>query len=141
MADSMKAFMAENAVRYSEVEYVASPRFVEDGKPIPWKIAILDQVTMEDLRKKCRKRVVDLKTRQGSVEYDTDKMNDMLIEKCIVYPNLNDAALQDSYHAIGAVELAKKMLLPGEFTDLLQAISEAHGFETDLSEKVKRVKN
>ena len=35
MADNFKAFMAENAIKYNEVEYVASERFVdENGKPI-----------------------------------------------------------------------------------------------------------
>lgn len=142
METNLKAFMAENAIKYTEAEFAASKRFVdEDGEPIMWRLRILPQQEFDKLRQSCRKRVIDAKTRAASIEMDADKLNDLLVEKCIVYPNLNDAALQESYGAIGAVELAKTMLLPGEYADLMSAIVEAHGFESDMKDKIKLVKN
>lgn len=142
MADNLKAFMAESAIRYKEVEYVVSDRFKdENGNPIAWKIKILTENEINKLRNQCKKRVVDPKTRQSHIETDTEKLSDLMIENCIVYPNLNDAALQDSYRAIGAVELAKTMLIPGEYADLALAINEANGFTSGMADKIKRAKN
>lgn len=142
MADNFKAFMAENAIKYNEVEYVASERFVdENGKPIPWRFRILTEAENNKIRNQCIRRVTDAKTRQTTTEVNRDKYNDMLIEKCVIYPNLNDAALQESYGAVGAVELAKTMLMPGEYTDLILAVDEANDFESGMAEKIRRVKN
>lgn len=33
-----------------------------------------------------------------------------MIENSVIYPNLNNAQLQDSYGAVGAIDLAKKCL-------------------------------
>lgn len=142
MADNFKAFMAENAIKYNEVEYVASERFVdENGKPIPWRFRILTEAESQKIRAKCKKRVTDARTRQTSIETDNEKYNDLMIEQCVIYPNLNDAALQESYGAVGAAELARTMLLPGEYANLSMAITEANGFDSGMADKIKRVKN
>lgn len=142
MADNFKAFMAENAIKYNEVEYVASERFVdENGKPIPWHFRILTEAESQKIRAKCKKRVTDARTRQTSIATDNEKYNDLMIEQCVIYPNLNDAALQESYGAVGAAELARTMLLPGEYADLSMAITEANGFDSGMADKIKRVKN
>lgn len=142
MADNFKAFMAENAIKYNEVEYVASERFVdENGKPIPWRFRILTEAESQKIRAKCKKRVTDARTRQTSIETDNEKYNDLMIEQCVIYPNLNDAALQESYGAVGAAELARTMLLPGEYADLSMAITEANSFDSGMADKIKRVKN
>lgn len=142
MASNLKAFMAESAIQFKEVEYVASDRFRdENGNPIAWKLRILKESEIDKLRSQCQKRVVDPKTRQSHIETDTNKLMDLMLENCVVYPNLNDRALQDSYKSIGAVELAKNMLIPGEYTDLIMAIQEANGFDSGMGEKIKRAKN
>lgn len=142
MADNFKAFMAENAIKYKEVEYIASERFVdENGKPILWRFRTLTEAESQKLRAKCKRRVTDARTRQTSIETDNEKYNDLMIEQCVIYPNLNDAALQESYGAVGAAELARTMLLPGEYADLSMAITEANGFDSGMADKIKRVKN
>ena len=36
MTDNLKAFMAESAIQYKEVDYVASERFIDEkNNPIP----------------------------------------------------------------------------------------------------------
>lgn len=142
MADNLKAFMAESAIRYKEAEYVVSDRFKDEkGNPIAWKIKILTENEINKLRSQCKKRVVDPKTRQSHIETDSEKLSDLLVENCVIYPNLNDAALQDSYGVVGAVELAKTMLIPGEYGDLALAINEANGFTSGMADKIKRAKN
>lgn len=142
MADNLKAFMAESAVQYKEVDYVASNRFKDEkGEPIAWKLKVLKESEVSKLRNQCKKRVTDPQTRKSYIETNTDKFSDLMVENCVVYPNLNDAKLQDSYGAVGAVELAKTMLIPGEYADLVLAINEANGFESGMVEKIKRAKN
>ena len=142
MADNFKAFMAENAVKCNEVEYVVSDRFMdENGEPIPWRLRILTEKENNQLRNQCRRKVTNAATKQTTTETDVQKYNDLLAEKCIAYPNLNDAELQESYGVIGAAELLKIMLLPGEYADLMQAISQANGFESGMADKIRRVKN
>ena len=142
MEDSMRAFMADNAAMEKEVEYVASKRFIgADGNPIMWRIRILPQLKFDSMRKKCRRTITNAKTGQRSVETDTDALNEMVLDKCIIYPNLNNEELQKSYNVIGSAALLKTMLLPGEYTELLQAVMEAHGFDNEMADKIKRAKN
>ena len=59
----------------------------------------------------------------------------------MTYPNLNSEELQNSYNAVGAGELVRLMLTPGEYSDLFQAVMQANNFEAGMDEKIKAVKN
>lgn len=60
---------------------------------------------------------------------------------CTVYPNLNDKELQDSYHAMGADQLLKAMLTPGEYAEYLSKIQEINGFSQSMQDEVDEAKN
>lgn len=142
MTDNLKAFMAESAIQYKEVDYVASERFIDEkNNPIPWKLRILTETELSKLKAQCKKRVTNPKTQQSYIETDSSKLADLMIENSVIYPNLNNAQLQDSYGAVGAIDLAKKMLIPGEYNDLILAVNEANGFNSGMTEKIKRAKN
>lgn len=142
MSDNLKAFMAESAIQYKEVDYVASERFIDEkNNPIPWKLRILTETELSKLKAQCKKRVTNHKTQQSYIETDSSKLADLMIENSVIYPNLNNAQLQDSYGAVGAIDLAKKMLIPGEYNDLILAVNEANGFNSGMAEKIKRAKN
>lgn len=142
MTDNLKAFMAESAIQYKEVDYVASERFIDEkNNPIPWKLRILTETELSKLKAQCKKRVTNPKTQQSYIETDSSKLADLMIENSVIYPNLNNTQLQDSYGAVGAIDLAKKMLIPGEYNDLILAVNEANGFNSGMAEKIKRAKN
>lgn len=142
MTDNLKAFMAESAIQYKEVDYVASERFIDEkNNPIPWKLRILTETELSKLKAQCKKRLTNPKTQQSYIETDSSKLADLMIENSVIYPNLNNAQLQDSYGAVGAIDLAKKMLIPGEYNDLILAVNEANGFNSGMAEKIKRAKN
>lgn len=125
-----------------EASFVVSKRFKdENGEPEAWRVKILDQQTMDKLEKQCTKKIVDLKTRISTEKTDYGKLIDTLIENYVVYPNLNDVTLQEYYGTVGALETAKKMLLPGEYATLADGILAAQGYDTDMSEKIKEAKN
>jgi len=138
----LQAFFMQNAIAAPVIEYVASKRFVgADKKPIAWKIQPITNDENESLQNQCKKKSFIPGTRETQVTIDQQTFAAKLICKCVVFPNLNDATLQDSYQAVGAEELIQKMLTPGEYTDLLLAVQKANGYETGMDEKVKVAKN
>ena len=80
-------------------------------------------------------------TREVRKEYDQAAAQTEMTLASVVYPNLNDVELQQSYEAVGAEELLKTMLTPGELADLHLAVSEASDFDAGMANKIKQVKN
>jgi hypothetical protein len=136
-------FMAGNAVKDEVVEYVASKRFKDSkGKAVPWKIKAIDSDLDEAIKKECTKRVpIAGKRGQYNQETDTDKYIGKLCVACTVFPNLNDAELQDSYGVKNADSLLKKMLKPGEYTEYKAKVMEVNGYDMSMEELVDEAKN
>lgn len=135
-------FMAGNALKGDTVKFVASKRFVVKGKPVQWEIKAIDSDTDEAIRKECTKRVpIGGKRGQYNNETDTDKYIGKMCVACTVYPNLNDAELQDSYGVKSADALLKKMLLPGEYTEYKAKVMEVNGYDMSMEELVDEAKN
>lgn len=142
MAESLQAFLAENAIKAESVDYVASKRFVDTNRtPIAWKITPISSEKNEAISDRCKRKHFIPGTKQTEVELDTMEYAKELICTCVTFPNLNDAALQSSYGAVGAADLIRKMLTPGEFTDLFSAVQQANNFEAGMAEKIKAAKN
>lgn len=138
---SMAAFLKKNAVRYTAVEAVISDRFQDNGVPVPWKLKVLSQKEMDAITKACTRRIIDEKTGQERYETNREDLSRELLENCVIYPNLKDAALQDSYGVMGASALAEAMLLPGEFTKLINCIMQAQGVDSGMAKDIKTLKN
>ena len=60
---------------------------------------------------------------------------------CTVFPNLNDAELQDSYGVKTPDALLKKMLKPGEYTEYKAKVMEVNGYDMSMEELVDEAKN
>lgn len=135
-------FMAGNVVADEIVEYVASKRFMDKGEPVKWQLKAVSSDLDEQIRKECTKKVpIHGKRGQYNQETDTDKYIGKLCVACTVYPNLNDAALQDSYGVKCADDLIKKMLLPGEYTEYKAKVMEVNGFDMSMEDMVDEAKN
>ena len=135
-------FMAGNAAKDETVKYVVSKRFAVKGKPVAWELKAIDSALDEALRKECTKRTpIPGKRGQYNQETDTDKYIAKMCVACTVYPNLNDAELQDSYGVKSADALLKKMLLPGEYTEYKAKVMEVNGYDMSMEELVDDAKN
>lgn len=138
----LNAFLAQNASQDESVMYIASKRFVVEGKPVEWELQSVTSEEDEQIRKSCTKKVpVTGKKGQYTQELDAEKYLGLLAAKCIVYPNLSAAELQDSYKVMGADAVLKKMLKPGEYQELLKKIQEINGFNIGMDEMVEEAKN
>lgn len=140
---NLSAFLAENAIKIENVKYVASKRFIDDdGNPMEWEIGCITSQEDESLRKAYTKRIqIPGKRNQFTTETDYNLYLGKLAAKCTVFPNLNDAELQNSYGVMGDDALLKAMLTPGEYADYLAKIQEVNGFDTSFDEKVDEAKN
>ncbi len=141
MAKSLSAFLAQNAKKVDNRKIAASPRFVdENGKPMEWEIACITASENQKLRKESTRNVPTSKRGQYTQDFDTALYQAKLATKCVVFPDLNDKELQDSYGVMSAEQLISAMLTPGEFDDLILSIVELNGF-TPEGELVDEAKN
>ena len=135
-------FMAGNVAKNETTKYIASKRFAVKGKPVEWEIKAIDSDLDEALRKECTKKVpIAGKRGQFNQETDTDKYIGKMCVACVVYPDLNNAELQDSYGVKSAESLLKRMLLPGEYTELKAKVMEVNGYDMSMEELVEEAKN
>lgn len=140
---NLSAFMADNAIVEDNVKFPASKRFVDkNGEPIEWEIKAIASDEDEAIRKACTRRVpISGKRGRFTQETDFNLYLGKLAAVCTVYPNLNDAELQNSYGVMGADVLLKKMLRPGEYTEYLAKVQEVNSFDISMDELVDEAKN
>jgi len=140
---NLKAFLSQNAIKVENVKHVVSKRFIgDDGKPEEWEICSITPTEDEALRKACTKKVpMPGKRNQFIPETDYNAYLGKLAARCTVFPNLNDAELQNSYGVMGSDAVLKVMLTPGEYADYLAKVQEVNGFEITLEEMVEEAKN
>lgn len=140
---NLSAFLAENAVKVENIKCIVSKRFVDEkGKPIPWEIQCITSDEDEALRKACTKRVpIPGKRNQFTMDTDYNLYLGKLAARCTVFPNLDDAELQNSYGVMGSDALLKRMLTSGEYAEFLTKVQEVNGFDVAFDEKVDEAKN
>ena len=54
---NLSCFLAQNVIKEELVKYIASKRFVENGKPAEWELGCITSDEDEQLRKKCTRTV------------------------------------------------------------------------------------
>ena len=140
---SLSAFLRPNAIQDENIKYPASKRFLgEDKEPMKWEICCITSEEDEAIRKACTRKVqIPGKRNQFTQETDYNKYLGKLSARCTVFPNLDNAELQDSYGVNGSDALLKTMLKPGEYADYLAKIQEVNGFEVPMDELVDEAKN
>ena len=140
---NLTAFLAQNAKKINNVKYVASDRFVnpETGEPMEWEICCITAAENAAIRKSCM-RTIQVPGRRGQYtqDYDANSYLAKIAVRCTVFPNLNDAELQQSYGAMGAEQLITTMLTPAEFEDYTAKVMEVNGFQNS-DEMVDDAKN
>lgn len=138
---NMEVFLKQNAVQKENKKVAVSERFKdEDGKVVEWEIRPLTAQEDQILRE-ANTEIKELKGKKGQLfpQLDSNKYSAMLIAACVVYPDLQNQELQDSYSVKNKPDLLTAMLLPGEFQDLFAEVQKINGFKTleDLTEEAK----
>lgn len=140
----LSAFMAPNVKKPENVKVVVSDRFVdEDGKPIEWEVRCISSEENEVLQRDCIRQVpIPGKRNQYRQTVDNVLYGRKLAAACTVFPNLNDAELQDSYHVKCAEDLIVKLLsVPGELAAYIDYLQEMCAPNQSLGDLVDEAKN
>jgi hypothetical protein len=142
----LKSFFLENAEKVENEKYVASTRFKDGkGKPVEWEIRCLTNAEVEKIKAASQKKSnmqTGRKKKGLSIDMlDVPKYLKNLAVAAIVYPDLHDADLQNSYSVKDASALYDVMLTPGEAQDLTDEVQQICGFDVDFDDKVNEAKN
>lgn len=117
-----------------EKEVIISKRFKnEDGSVAPFKIKALTQAENDEISKKSRKAV---KT-NGMVQevFDPVEYNRRLIVAATVHPDFKSKEICDHYGVVDPLLVPGLMLKPGEYTALVEAVSNLMGFRNEFVEE------
>lgn len=136
----LKSFLNGNAEVIENRFVEVSERFKdENGNPIPWEVRALPAEEEEQIRKSC---MVPIKgQKKGNDEkFDSNLYMLRITAACTVYPDLENAELQDSYGVHTAPALLKKLLYAGELNRYYEVIEEQNKFKS-TEEKIDEVKN
>nr|DAP41294.1 MAG TPA: tail assembly chaperone protein [Caudoviricetes sp.] len=133
---ALSAFL-HPAVTREEKEVIISKRFLgEDGKPVPFKIRSLTQEENAAIIKAAtRQKKVD---GQWQDSIDANELSARTIVEATVFPDFRSAELCERYGTKDPVQVPGKMLLAGEFSRLIDAVSKLSGFDKSLDEEAKK---
>lgn len=138
---NLQAFMMQNARQVETEKKVISDRFIdENGKPIPFEFKAITGEEETLIRKSCMVKV-KVKKHVTMDQLDQATFLGKVAAACIIYPELKNEELQNSYGVRGDDVLLKAMLLPGEYQEVLNIVQEINGYEKDLNELKDEAKN
>lgn len=113
-------FYKENGLDIPNRKMKLTKRFVgKDGDTQEWEIRGLWQKENEEILQKCRKA-----GKFGELFIDMEKYEAMVLAECVVFPDLHNAELQDSYGVAGSHALLIEMLTAGEYEVLKRAVED-----------------
>lgn len=114
-----------------------------DGKPLAFEFRHITSKENEELRDSCTYDVqVTGRPDVYRPRLNTKKYIAKMITSSVVYPDLYDSELQDSYGVMTPEDLLFAMVDdPGEYQDLCVWIQKFQGFDKTLEEKVSEAKN
>ena len=136
---NFNSFFKQNAKVVENKKITISKRFIkESGETELFEIRAISAQDDQLLRENCT--IIKDINGQKLPMLDGNKYQAMLCAACVVYPDLGNAELQDSYGVKTKQDLLKSMLLPAEFQDLATEVNKVNGFKT-LGELTKEAKN
>lgn len=109
---STNPFLKQNKKKQEDIKIVVSDNFVDDkGNPVPFVMRIISAEEADRLSETCMEPVIDPNTRRkvGS-EINQKRLQQELLVNSIVYPDLNDQEMLDSWEAKTPAQLLDKML-------------------------------
>ncbi len=141
---NFQAFLKGNAKPIEDIEMIVSKRFVdEEGNVIPWVLRQLTGKESNNLRKKHTKKI---KNKLGRIEeqFNSEAYQEEFITSSVIFPDLRNAKLQESYNALGEYDLLQKMLSADELANLqikISGFAEEEIIENSMDNLVEEAKN
>lgn len=139
---NMRAFYRDAVEENKSVFFPASKRIKdEEENPVMWELRVLGYDEIKAITKRNTKNVPNKVTGAAEKRTNAEEAAMEMTLVSVVFPDLNDADLQDSWGVVGSEALLKAMLTPGEIVDLENAVQSAAGYSTEMDDKISAVKN
>lgn len=106
-----------------------------------WEICCISADEYARIRSGCIRQVqVPGKKNQFTSQLDTYTFQAKVCARCTVFPDLNNAALQNDWGVAKPEELLGSLLIGGEFDDYVTEVFQVNGFKSE-DELVGEAKN
>lgn len=116
----LRAYMQPPVVNETKTVYPSKRLKGADGNPAPFVIRVIDQETNNKLikqateKKKVNGRLIEM--------LNSEKYGNLLIQACVVEPDLKNAELCAFYETVNPVDTINRMLSVGEYNRLVKEI-------------------
>lgn len=141
---TLALFMKGNKKQRTNGFYPATKSLLDkDGNPLLWEIKPISTKEDEAIRDACTFEVpIPGKRNQFRIKIDANAYMTKQLAASVVYPNLLDAELQDSYGVKTPDALLKEMVDdPTEFAEFSAFVREFNGFDESINDAVEEAKN
>lgn len=141
---NLSLFLKSNKKKMENQEYAATKSLCdENGEPLKWTLQPVTTKISEKIREACTKEVpVHGKKGMYRQKFDSADYMAKVICESVVYPDLEDKQLQDSYGVMTPEELIVEMVdNPEEYNALAEFITNMSGLTETLQDAVDEVKN
>lgn len=132
----LQEFLTQNRVENAVTTEVDIKPF-----PFPFIVKTITEAENKAIQKSCQITEFNKKTHRNESRTDTDAYLTKLVVACTVDPSFKDTELQKAYGVCGAEMLVEKLLTPGQYAALLQAVNDINSFDSDMQELVDEAKN
>ena len=141
---NLSLFLKKNKVQKENTFYAATKSLCDEkGNPLKWELKAITTKDNDEIRDDCTIEVPV----KGKPNMFRPKVNSALyaakmLAASVVFPDLNNAELQDSYGVTTPHYLVREMVDdPGEYNDFVAFVQEFNGFTNDMDDKVAEAKN
>lgn len=140
----LSRFLKKNKKLKENVQYAVTKSLTDEkGQPLLWEIRPLTSKETNRLTDECTfQEQVPGKPNVFRNKINSTKLLQKMMVVSVVFPNLNDKDLQDSYGVMTPEELITEMVDdPGEYNNFGKYLNELNGFNEGINEKVEEAKN
>lgn len=140
---SLSAFLKENKKKKENEKHVVTRSVCDEkGKTVEWEFRHITTKEDETIRDLCTEEVqIKGKPNAFRPRLNANKYLTKMICRSVVFPDLNNSELQDSYEVKTPEDLLYELIDdPGEYQSLCEWIQRFQGFEP-LQKKVDDAKN
>lgn len=140
----LSRFLKKNKKLKENVQHAVTKSLTDEkGQPLLWEIRPLTSKETNRLTDECTfQEQVPGKPNVFRNKINSTKLLQKMMVASVVFPNLNDKDLQDSYGVMTPEELITEMVDdPGEYNNFGKYLNELNGFNEGINEKVEEAKN
>lgn len=141
---NLSLFLKKNKIQKQNTFFAATKSLCdENGEPLLWEIRAISTAENDQLREECTIEVpIKGKPNMYRPKVNTSKYIGKMLAASVVFPDLMNAELQDSYGVNTPEDLLKQMIdNPAEYNDFANFIQNFSGFDTSMDDKVAEAKN